>query len=161
MSIREVLNAEFTRIVKPGDTITASRETDTHLSIIRGDQEVAHADLVFADEGLEPLQVGVMLEIAAQTIVSNIAAKKNEMPRKLYPLITSVGSIVSTARRPTSGLIVIPTFFEDLGRNKFYAGAKIRDDKDNLVVTITDIQFKFATADNIETFDVIGRSWKR
>ncbi len=159
----EVSNAGFRRIVRPGDVITAVKDESLAVKLLRefgdGVQEVAQANIAFAEQGLNPHEIGIVLEVAAQTIVANMARRRTSQPEHFFPLILGVGNITVVDSSPIKKLIIIPTALIDFDeRAKFTASAEVKGGGGELVASVTDIQFQFATEAKIRAYDSYGRS---
>ncbi len=149
--ITEASKVRFDAIVKPGDAIVAVKKGSS-MHIKRGVQEVASAEISFGEQGLEARHFGMVLEIASQTLVENMARRKRIGSVAFYPLLLSVDRI-EVLRGHFNGLLRIdPTQLSDLLRDRFTASAQIINDKGELVASVENAGFMFATEKEIEFF---------
>lgn len=167
--ITHINKAEFRRIVKPGDVIVASGPGDGRTTLTRElsgrSQVVAQADISVADHGCNPHELGMLLEVAAQTIIANVGeaisgpATRND-EQLLFPLLLRLKSLRIINPRETEQLVVIPTHISNLDpKKRITASAHIWGDDDAPIAQATDIQFEFATSRKVDQYDTFGRNW--
>lgn len=142
-----ISSAKFTRIVEPGDVLSASNDEGRTI-VCRDGSVVASAEILFEEDGLEAHQFGALLEIASQSIVANLIKGCTSLKTE-YPLILGFKRL--SLYNPLLGnfLKVIP--------NKY--GAQITNDFMDLVAALTDINFEFATDEEIKFYAAYGRNY--
>lgn len=142
-----ISSAKFTRIVEPDDVLSASNDEGITI-VCRDGSVVASAEILFAEDGLEAHQFGMLLEIASQTIVANLIKERESLETE-YPLILGFNRLSLYNRLLGNYLKVTPNT----------SGVQITNDFKDLVATLTDIDFEFATAREIEIYAAIGRNY--
>ncbi len=162
-NVTQVKDAKFNKIVTPGDQLTIFKTPSQSIIARKKDgemQDVASASMTFNEEGLSPYEMGIVLEIAAQTLVANIVQDQPPSDELLYPLILHVGSIDVVHSDLTNYLNAQPTRFEPLPeQNRFLASAQILSDGNNVVANVEDILFEFASKRRIGMYDAMGRNY--
>ncbi len=162
-NVTQVKDAKFRKIVTPGDQLTIFKALNQSIIARKMDgemQDVASASMTFDEEGLSPYEVGIVLEIAAQTLVANIAQEQPPSDELLYPLILGVGNIDIVQSDLTNYLNAQPTMFKSLPQqNRFLASAQILSDGNNVVANVEDILFEFASERRIGMYDAMGRNF--
>lgn len=161
--VRRILGAKFKRIVTPGDVVTVSKDRDeTKLLRTNGGehQYAAGAKIVYSGDGLKPHEVGILLEIAAQTAVENIAAIMLPGLNLFYPLIFGVGEIDVVKPQREGKLVAFPRNLNTLDRkNRTKASIYLVDENRDLVATVNEIEFEFATAGKVRSYEAYGRNF--
>lgn len=158
--ISQISDAKFSRIVTQGDTLQAFVDRSVHIvrDMPNTTQDIAEAKFTYSDEGLDPYSAGIMLELAAQTIMANMAMRRNI--QGLYPLILSVDSIQMHYSDITRFLNVLSPQLSELdGKNNFKGSAEIASDGNQSIATVEGISFHLATADQIQIYDAFGRNY--
>lgn len=162
--VHEVFDARFARIVHPGDLLTAFHFTEPYTKITRewnhNFQDVARMDIKYSEQGLKPHAVGVLLEIAAQTAVANIVRNIPYPDEVVYPLIVGVGDIVIYTANVKGIMTIEPTQIVNVGESsRFTANVIIYNDYSDILAKVNAIQFVFASANMIATYDAFGRNF--
>lgn len=162
--IAGIHNAQFNKIIKPDDCIMAFSNAKNEVVITRRQngnmQEIACATMDFDDIGLDPFEAGIMLEIASQTIVSNIIKSYSENGTIRYPVILSMEKMSVLDTSLTQHLNVIPSLINKLDdKGNYLASANIKSDYNRTVATVDDIVLKLATEREIELYDALGRNY--
>ncbi len=151
--VSRVRNAKFSAIVRPDDVIEACRE-GSFFRMNRGNREVAQMQVFFSQLGVSAHQAGIFLEIAAQTIVENMAGKIGDKEQLYYPLILGFEDLMIFDQKPDIEYRVKPQVPGQLQeQNRFMAGADIFNRKDELVAAVRGMSFEFATAARANRYD--------
>ena len=160
----ELTDASFSKIITPGDLIVAQRDKLDVLLLARQQngksQHIARIELVFGENGVSPYQLGLLLEVAAQTAVVNIVGDFFTEGELVYPLILGVENIITFSSQPHESLTAIPTYQENPAKNGFSADVQIRNQDQELVANVSHLLFKFATAKQIAFYETLGRNWR-
>lgn len=167
--VDEVRAAEFKRIVTPGQPVTVAINEQNLITATRTVSETgliqtaASFEMYYANHGVTPQEIGIFLEIAAQTMVAAMADHELAgLPDEslLFPLIQSVAAIEIWDSLPQDKLIVVPHSVTELdNKNSFTASAEIVNDDDYVIAEVSEIQFLMVTAQKVGTFIEWGQKW--
>lgn len=147
----------FLKVVTPGDKIEGMR-TGRSITISRNKQPVAEGLIEFGRQGLEPHKFGMLLEVAAQTIVANVFNDRPNTEEVLYPLISGVDRIQVLTPAVEDRLCASPTTIRVLKGRDFSGGVVIANNLCRSVALVEGVSFLFATAREVEWLNSYKRS---
>jgi hypothetical protein len=157
--VRQISNAVFNKIITPRDEIIATPKDTSGFTLTRNGAPVAEADVDYDHVGFTPHQMGILLEISAQTIITNMIKQKGEVRELYFPLIRSVGDIKMLQPDFIGTLTVTPSELSKLDRRDKFSGSTIvQNEKGDTIAAINDIDFLFANAGSIEIYTRFGRN---